>query len=276
MSGERLLSLYDQVIDAPEAIGPLRRFVLDLAAHGKLVAQDKNDVPADRLLDEVESARAELVKAGGMRERPRMPEVTPDEQPYEIPETWRWARLANLIDFNAGMTPPRQDESMWKPAVHNWVSIGDMTDGAVLSSTRECVSERARTQIFVDAPEPPGTLLMSFKLTIGKMARLGIPAYHNEAIISVRPFLPAFDGYLFKILPQRARAGETRGAIKGATLNRNSISNILIPVAPIAEQQRIVAKIDEVMTLAGQLETSLEASRTHRAHLLRALLDRAL
>ena len=95
---------------------------------------------------------------------------------------------------------------------------------------------------------------MSFKLTIGKIARLGIAAFHNEAIISVRPHFPELDGYLFKVLPQFARQGDTKGAIKGATLNRASISNILLPLPPLAEQKRIVAKVDELMALCDQLD----------------------
>ncbi len=101
---------------------------------------------------------------------------------------------------------------------------------------------------------------MSFKLTIGKISRLDIPAYHNEAIISIRPHLPDIDAYLFKFLPQFARQGHTKGAIKGATLNRQSLSNILLPLPPLAEQHRIVAKVDELMVHCDQLE----AARTER------------
>src|SRR5450759_558028 len=88
--------------------------------------------------------------------------------------------------------------------------------------TKETVSKKAREQVFGSEPEPPGTIIMSFKLTIGKIARLGIPAFHNEAIISIKPHLADLKAYLFKALPQFARQGDTKGAIKGATLNRDS------------------------------------------------------
>ena len=105
---------------------------------------------------------------------------------------------------------------------------------------------------------------MSFKLTIGKIARLGVPAFHNEAIISIRPHLAELDAYLFKVLPQFARQGDTKGAIKGATLNRDSISNILIPLPPLAEQHRIVAKVDELMALCDRLEAARAERRAAR------------
>ena len=119
-------------------------------------------------------------------------------------------------------------------------------------------------------------MIMSFKLTIGKIARLGIPAYHNEAIISIRPYVLELDPYLFKILPFFARQGDTKGAIKGATLNRESISNISIPLPSLAEQQRIVTKVDELMALCDRLEASLVAGNDTKQRLLDALLHEAL
>ena len=115
---------------------------------------------------------------------------------------------------------------------------------------------------------------MSFKLTIGKIARLGIPAYHNEAIISIRPHLSEIDPYLFVVLPQFARQGNTKGAVKGATLNRTSISSILIPLPPRAEQNRIVTKVDELMTLCDQLEVAQTDRETTRNRLTATSLAR--
>ena len=114
---------------------------------------------------------------------------------------------------------------------------------------------------------------MSFKLTIGKMARLGIPAYHNEAIISIRPHVPDIDPYLFAVLPVFARQGNTKDAIKGATLNRTSLSNILVPLPPLAEQHRIVARADELMTLCDRFEERLVTTEDTRRGLLDAVLN---
>ncbi len=122
--------------------------------------------------------------------------------------------------------------------------------------TKETVTKRAAKQIFGVEPKQVGTIIMNFKLTIGKIARLGIPACHNEAVISIRPHVLDLDPYLFKALPIFARQGNTKGAIKGAALNRNSILNILIPLPPLAEQHCIVAKVDELMSGCDKLEES--------------------
>jgi type I restriction enzyme, S subunit len=123
-------------------------------------------------------------------------------------------------------------------------------------------------------PEPPETIIVSFKLTIGKIARLGISAFHNEAITSIRPHLADPDPYLFKVLPEFARRGDTKGAIKGATLNRDSISNILLPLPPLAEQHRIVAKVDELMGLCDRLEAARASREGTRDQLTVASLAR--
>src|SRR5260370_4543664 len=135
--------------------------------------------------------------------------------PFPVPLAWAWVRFASIVDFSAGRTPSRHDMSFWNTGDHAWVSIADMKDGQVLTTTKETISDKARERVFGSEPESPGTILMSFKLTIGKIARLGLPAFHNEAIISIRPHLAELDAYLFKILPQFARQGDTTRAIKG-------------------------------------------------------------
>lgn len=256
MNAERLLALYGRIADAPDAVARLRRFILDLAVRGKLVPQDPKDEPAEELLKRIAKEKARLVKAGEIKKTPSLPPVAAEDTPYTVPLNWEWVRFANIVEFSGGRTPSRNDTSFWNTGDYSWVSIADMIDGQVLTSTKETVSKRARERVFGSEPESTGTILMSFKLTIGKIIRLGVPAFHNEAIISIHPHIEALDGYLFKILPQFARQGDTKGAIKGATLNRDSISNILIPLPPLAEQRRIVAKVDELMALCDRLEAA--------------------
>ena len=100
---------------------------------------------------------------------------------------------------------------------------------------------------------------MSFKLTIGKVSILGMDAVHNEAIISIYPTAPVDDSWilqkwLFKIMPLVAATGNSKNAIKGKTLNATSISNLMVPVPPLAEQERIVAKIEELMPLVAEYD----------------------
>ena len=93
---------------------------------------------------------------------------------------------------------------------------------------------------------PIGSLLMSFKLTVGRTSLLDIDAYHNEAIITIVPFVDeqnSFRNYLFRTLPLLSTAGDSKDAIKGKTLNSQSLSRLLIPLPPMSEQERIVNEL---------------------------------
>lgn len=274
MNADRLLAYYERIADAPDAIPRFRRFILNLAVCGKLVEQDPNDEPVETLLERVIAKKGEQVKAGKVRSRAPLARVKEDKPPFHVPVTWCWVRFGNIADFSAGRTPSRNEPSYWDSGDHAWFSIADIVDGETLVSTKETVTKKAAIQVFGTEPEQVGTMIMSFKLTIGKIGRLGIPAYHNEAIIAIRPYVADLDPYLFKTLPMFARQGNTKGAIKGNTLNRKSISNILLPFPPLGEQHRIVAKVDELMTLCDRLETARTARETTRDRLAAASFAR--
>jgi type I restriction enzyme S subunit len=272
MNAELLLAHYDRISDAPDAVARLRKFVLDLAVRGKLVEQNASDESASELITQIGAKATKLSKEGRIRNREAMTMLEEAEEPFGVPASWAWVRFGSIADFSAGRTPPRHDLSFWNTGDYPWASIADMTDGGLVVATRETVSEKAKSNIFGSDPAPIGTMIMSFKLTIGKMSRLGVPAFHNEAIISIHPHLPALESFLFKVLPQFARKGDTKDAIKGATLNRDSIANICIPLPPLAEQHRIVAKVDELMALCDRLEATQREQETRREQLTASAL----
>lgn len=144
---------------------------------------------------------------------------------------------------------------------------GEITD------TSRRVSEIASEDIFKYQPVPAGTLLMSFKLTVGKIAILGIDAYHNEAIISLSPYSGVSREYLFRFLPSIALGGQQKNALMGNTLNSESMAKLLIPIPPLVEQHRIVAKVDELMALCDRLEAQQADAESAHAQLVQALLD---
>ncbi len=274
MNADRLFALYDRVAEAPDAIGRLRRFVLDLALRGKLVEQDPADEPALGLLNRIDEANDPLAGFNRAKKSRALPPINPREVPFELPSAWQWVYFGNIVDFSAGRTPPRKEPSYWNTGDFPWISIADMEDGKTLRSTKETVSTEARLNVFKREPEPPGTMIMSFKLTIGKIAKLGISAFHNEAIISIRPHVGDLNSYLFKVLPDLARGANTKGAIKGATLNRKSLLTIMVPLPPLAEQCRIVAKVDELLAVCDQLEKARTAREDTRDRLTKASLTR--
>ncbi len=253
-------------------IKKLRELILELAVRGKLVPQDPNDEPASVLLEKIAKEKLRLIKEGKIKQEKPLADV--DAMPFELPESWEWARLPSIASYLPGKTPSTKNPSYWSenPVDVPWVSISDMEHLAVLTETSKKITPEAAKHVFGYEPISKGSLLMSFKLTVGKMAILGVDAYHNEAILSIQPYSGIVRDYLLKVLPTRAQAGNTKRAIMGDTLNSTSLALLLIPVPPLAEQHRIVAKVDELMALCDQLEQQQTDSLAAHQTLVETLL----
>ncbi|MCE5211524.1 MAG: restriction endonuclease subunit S [Deltaproteobacteria bacterium] len=237
-------------------IKKLRELILELAVRGKLVPQEPKDEPASVLLEKIAKEKARLIKEGKIKKEKPLPAISDEEKPFALPKGWEWARLPDISAYKPGKTPSTKNPIYWSNDSTGipWVSISDMKHFGLITDTDKRITQAAVDQIFKYDVTPAGSLLMSFKLTVGKISILDIDAYHNEAIISIQPFMGLSRDYLFKFLPKRALAGNTKSAIMGNTLNADSIALLLIPVPPLAEQHRIVAKVDELMDLCDQLE----------------------
>ena len=174
-----------------------------------------------------------------------------DEVPFDIPDSWEWVRFKDLVDYSMGKTPPRKETEYWSNGTLPWVSIADLVADGTVTATKECVNSFAAENTFKGKISKAGTLLMSFKLTVGKVSILGIDAFHNEAIISIYPFVDhdkITTMFLFATLPLLSQSGDTKSAIKGNTLNSDSLDALLIPLPPIMEQKRIFDKLHELTT----------------------------
>lgn len=237
----------------------LKNSILQLAVQGKLVPHDPSDEPVSELLKRIKSFREAAIKNGTLSvdKKHTADPITEDDIPYDLPSSWMWVRFADIVTFNSGKTPARQDTASWSSGVCPWISIADMVADGVTFDTKEKVSAKAISESFSGKISPVGTMIMSFKLTIGKMSILGIDAVHNEAIISIFPTVEqkdedAIKAYLFKVLPLIAITGNFKNAVKGKTLNATSISNLMIPLPPLAEQVRIVEKIEALLPLLNE------------------------
>ena len=233
----------------------LKKSLLQEAIKGKLVEQRKEEGTGEELFELIKEEKDKLIKEGKIKKQKPLPEITEEEIPFDIPESWKWVRLGETININIGKTPPRSELERWNPDIP-WVSISDMIENGVINETKEGISNDALVDKFYNNISVKGTLLMSFKLTVGRVSILGVDAVHNEAIISIYPILDkaeVFKTFLFKILPFITKFGDTKNAIKGITLNTKSINDLLLPLPPLAEQKRIVEKLEDLLPLCEQL-----------------------
>ena len=150
--------------------------------------------------------------------------------------------FGEVFDLFMGRTPSRDNDSYWQNGKYEWLSIGDMGDTKYLSKTKELVSEEAIANMQL---VPENTVVMSFKLSIGKVGITSIPLYTNEAIMA----FPPKEGYnilstfLYYYL-QAYKWQPANRAVMGKTLNKAVISSAKISIPPIEDQQRIVAELD--------------------------------
>ena len=243
-----------------------KKSILQEAIQGKLVPQLTEEGTAQDLLEQIKIEKLNLVKGGKLKKSALATSVifrgddnkyyeqigencndVTDEIPFDLPCNWCWCRFSNIASMTIGKTPARSEQTYWINGKYNWVSISDMIDGGLISTTKEKVSDLAVKEVFSAPISEKGCLLMSFKLSIGKTSILDIDAFHNEAIITIRPVIDkeyAMRNYLFKVLPLIANLGESKDAIKGKTLNSKSLANLLIPLPPLQEQQRIIEQIN--------------------------------
>ena len=228
----------------------LKKSILQEAIMGKLGTQDPSDEPASRLLEDIRAEKQKLVEEGVLKKKDLIETpVEDDEVPFNIPESWTWIRFGDLVFTSTGKTPARGEVVYWSSNDYPWVSISDMKQGEVVNSTKEFISKKAANDCFHNEISKKGTLIMSFKLTVGRTSILGMDAFHNEAIITIKTYADNDNytrDYLAYILPIIANSGDSKDAIKGKTLNSKSIYNLLVPLPPLAEQYRIVEKIEEL------------------------------
>lgn len=245
-----------------------KKSILQEAIQGKLVPQLTEEGTAQDLLEQIKIEKLNLVKVGKLKKSALATSVIfrgddnkyyeqigencndiTNEIPFDLPYNWCWCRFSNIVSMTIGKTPARGEQTYWINGKYNWVSISDMVDGGSISTTKEKVSDLAVKEVFSAPISEKGSLLMSFKLSIGKTSILDIDAYHNEAIITISPIIDkeyAMRNYLFKVLPLIANLGESKDAIKGKTLNSKSLSNLLIPLPPLQEQQRIIEQMNRL------------------------------
>lgn len=278
MNTDRLLASLDRVTPTPEAIPRLRNFILDLAVRGKLVPQDPNDEPASELLKRIAAENTRLGKAS--EPRGRQPKSTVEDAAVSMtpPVGWAATRLGTIsyrihYGFTASANAARKDIRMLR--------ITDIQENAV------------------DWPSVPGCVIGAdeidqYKLEEGDIlvARTGGTVGKTFLVRNV-PVTAVFASYLIRIQAPGCLSREylklfmesplywaqlregTRGTGQ-PNVNGQTLGRLIFPLPPLAEQRRIVAKVDELMTLCDGLEASLISVVDLRRCLLEALLARVL
>ena len=253
-------------------INKLRELILELAVRGLLVPQDPNDEEASELLKKIATEKAQLIKDGKIKKPKTLPPIEDNDKPFDLPEGWGWVRLGEIGFTQTGGTPKKADAHHYGQFMP-FVKPGDMDDGKVLSYQNGGLSEEGASSLGRVAPED--SLLMVCIGTIGKCARVDRDVAFNQQINTVTPYVE-IGGYVLKALQAayfQSLAWYESSSTTLSILNKGKWEKIPVPLPPLAEQARIVAKVDELMALCDQLEQQQETSITAHQTLVQTLLD---
>ena len=234
----------------------LKKSILQYAMQGKLVPQDPNDEPASELLKRIKAEKEQLIKDGKIKKEKHLPPITQDEIPYDLPQGWQWVRLGDIGDWGAGSTPNRARTDYYFNGTIPWLKTGDLND-SFITEIPEKITELALEQTSVKI-KPIGSLLIAmYGATIGKLGILTIPATTNQACCACIAFPEIETKFLFYyLLAERDNLRKRGDGGAQPHISREKIIAYLLPLPPLAEQKRIVAKVEELLNLVNKLEVS--------------------
>ncbi|WP_312183428.1 restriction endonuclease subunit S [Massilia timonae] len=274
-----LLSENLQLISAaPNGIQKIRALVLDLAIRGKLVPQDPKDEPASVALQRFAKARARLEANGVCKKLKSTPQLRVDECPFEVPSGWEWVRLEVLLSkIGAGSTPLGGKHAYVEDGIKFLRSQNVWNDGLRLDDValipHEVHQKMSGTHV------KSGDLLFNITgASIGRCAT--VPADFDAGNVSqhvtiIRPIsqeiLPFLHKVLISALVQKT-VMDVQVGVSREGLSIGKLSQFLIPLPPVAEQRRIVAKVDELMVLCDSLEVEQSEADSVHAKLVDSLL----
>ena len=252
MNAERLLAHYERIADAPDAIERLRRFILELAMHGKLVEQDPNDEPAVELLKKIAAEKERLVKVGEIKKQSALPLVATYEALLSVPNVWEWTRIGSAAYVEMGQSPPSEHYNRTGHGIPFFQGKADF--GKRYPTARYWCTQPKKYAA-------PGDILISVRAPVGPTNVASEPCCIGRGLAALRSHNGIDRYYLLRCLEAFEHALAALGfGTTFVAINKNQLIAFVIPLPPLAEQHRIVAKVDELMALCDRLE----AARTER------------
>lgn len=219
----------------------LEKSILHYAIQGKLVNQDTSDEPASKLLKQISEQKEQMVKEKIIKKEKSLPPITEEEIPFDIPDTWEWARLGNLVLRNiGGGTPSKSIPEYWNGSIP-WASVKDLKSN-IIDSTQDTITELGLEKSSSNLIEK-GNLIVCTRMGLGKIAINQMPIAINQDLRAL--YLPdqlekEYVIYYFNTLTLTGKGATVKG------INLTELNSLLIPVPPLNEQRRIVSKIKKM------------------------------
>ncbi len=278
---QRVSDHFDLLLDRPEAVDALEQTILQLAVRGLLVPQDPNDEPASVLLEKIRAEKERLVGEGSIKRDKPLPDVGNDELPFESPAGWKWVRFGELVQISSGVTLGRK-ASMAAPVSLPYMRVANVQ--------RWRLSLDSMKEVVVDESELPRFQLMAGDLLItegGDWDKVGRTAIwrdelkvclHQNHVFKARGIAldwnPIWAELYLNSTDARAYfAASAKQTTNLASINMTELRGCLFPLPPLAEQTRIVARVNQLRSLCAELRERLSARQITQSRLAEALVE---
>ena len=241
---KRLQSFVDELETSCEnmtkLVAQVKSKVLDLAIHGKLVPQDPNDEPASELLKRI-NPKAEIITDNGHYQK--------------LPDGWCLTILGSIGTWQSGATPSRLRKDYYGGNIP-WLKTGDLNDG-IITNIPEFITEKALKETSVKLNPTDSILIAMYGATIGKIGILSFPATTNQACCACLDYKIDKMYIFYFLLSNRINFISMGGGGAQPNISKEKIVNTTFPLPPLAEQKRIVSKIEELFHQLDMIEESL-------------------
>ena len=267
---------FSELYSVKENVAELRKAILQLAVMGKLVPQDPTDEPASELLKAIEFEKQRLVKEGKIKKSKPLPDINPAELHYDLPEGWECVRLGKAGTFERGKSKhrPRNDQRLFSGGTYPFVQTGDVSKSKLTKNEiNSCSGYYNDFGLQQSRLWSKDTLCITIAANIAETGFLGMEACIPDSIVAFSS-IDRVLSKLVKVFIDVAKEDLERFAPSTAQKNINLeiINELIFPLPPLAEQHRIVAKIDRLMELCDRLDQQIEAAKTKQTELLNSLM----
>ncbi len=225
----------------------LKSKLIDSGIQGKLTEQLPEDGTAEELHQQIQQEKQTLEKAGKIKKSKPLPPVSDEEKPFDIPENWKWVRIASLGTTTTGGTPSK-DHPEYYGGNYPFFKPSDLDRGHHITKASEYLTEFGKE---ASRQLPKGSLLVCCIGSIGKCAIIDIDGTANQQINALAPIMCDSDYLLYAIDNDAFKYQLNQGsrATTVSIINKNKFDNCIIPLPPLAEQKRIVDKLEELLPL---------------------------
>lgn len=254
-----LIDRYEQAWRALEAFNArfpvdMQKSILQMAIQGKLVPQLSEEGTGEELFQQIQAEKQALIKAGTIKKEKPLPEITEDEIPFDIPESWKWVRFSDVLDVRDGT----HDTPKYVTSGIPLVTSKNLVDGEIDFETTKLISIEDAQAINMRSAVDDGDILFAMIGTIGNpvlvkkdrefcIKNMALFKAINQELISMEYLL------LFLQNEQHVMKKKASGGVQ-SFVPLKFLRNYLLPLPPAAEQKRIVAKLEEILPLCERLK----------------------